>query len=134
MNINEDQLVSEVLTNNQVLYDKISGSLHCSPQEVPDALREVIRFLFLTTKNTDGLLTPSVRVDQAWHEFILCTRAYWEFCQQNFGHMIHHYPGGLSVTNKAQFSRTLELYNEYFQTPPPRYWGVQQSCGGCESQ
>ena len=35
---------------------------------------------------------PSQVVDVAWHEFILSTRAYEEFCQNAFGRFLHHMP------------------------------------------
>jgi hypothetical protein len=37
---------------------------------------------------------PSVAVDEAWHEFILMTRRYEEFCTQAFGRYLHHAPAG----------------------------------------
>ena len=35
---------------------------------------------------------PSEIADQLWHEFILYTRAYKEFCQKAFGGYFHHTP------------------------------------------
>lgn len=35
---------------------------------------------------------PSVAVDTAWHEFILLTQQYADFCQQAFGKFLHHAP------------------------------------------
>ncbi|MDG9666132.1 hypothetical protein ONV78_00210 [Hahella sp. CR1] len=35
---------------------------------------------------------PSQAVDVAWHEFILFTRAYEQFCQKCFGRFLHHTP------------------------------------------
>ena len=35
---------------------------------------------------------PSVAVDTAWHEFILLTQHYADFCQQAFGKFLHHAP------------------------------------------
>ncbi len=37
---------------------------------------------------------PSVAVDEAWHEFILMTRRYEEFCTRAFGRYLHHAPAG----------------------------------------
>jgi hypothetical protein len=38
---------------------------------------------------------PSRAVDIAWHEMILMTRAYHEFCERAFGHYLHHSPEAL---------------------------------------
>ena len=35
---------------------------------------------------------PSQAVDEAWHEFILSTRFYNQFCQKAFGRYLHHTP------------------------------------------
>jgi hypothetical protein len=35
---------------------------------------------------------PSQVADDLWHEFILYTRAYDEFCQNAFGQFLHHTP------------------------------------------
>lgn len=35
---------------------------------------------------------PSRAVDEAWHEFILDTRAYTSFCEDAFGEYLHHTP------------------------------------------
>lgn len=35
---------------------------------------------------------PSQAVDAAWHEFILLTRAYEEFCKNGMGRFLHHTP------------------------------------------
>lgn len=35
---------------------------------------------------------PSQVVDVAWHEFILFTRDYRDFCQRGLGHFLHHVP------------------------------------------
>jgi hypothetical protein len=41
---------------------------------------------------SDVPLSPSERVDEGWHNFILFTKDYADFCQSNFGHFIHHTP------------------------------------------
>jgi hypothetical protein len=35
---------------------------------------------------------PSQVVDDLWHEFILYTKSYQQFCQQAFGRFLHHTP------------------------------------------
>lgn len=38
---------------------------------------------------------PSQAVDDLWHEFILYTKAYDEFCQRAFGRFLHHTPAAV---------------------------------------
>lgn len=61
-----------------------------------------LRFLTLTLINRGGVV-PTPLADVFWHEFILFTAAYADFCQKHFGRFIHHQPhtaggnqGGLS--------------------------------------
>lgn len=129
-------LASRVLADNPILFDKIMATIDCDRNEVPVALLEVIRFLSLIANSNDGQLTPSHRVDLVWHEFILCTRAYLQFCNKHFDRMIHHTPGGSKEDNQAQFQKTLQLYEQAFGPPNELYWGTRQSppeCGACES-
>ena len=130
-------LSSRLLEDNAILFSKISAALNCEESEVPTALGEVIRFMYLANLNDDGMLTPSVVVDLAWHEFILCTRAYAQFCSSQFGEFIHHAPGGSKEKNQQQFQRTLANYQTIFGEPNKHYWGPTAktviSCGECES-
>ncbi|MDQ8038693.1 MAG: hypothetical protein REI12_14825 [Pedobacter sp.] len=39
-----------------------------------------------------GVSMPSQAVDELWHDFILSTRHYREFCRRAFGRYLHHHP------------------------------------------
>ncbi len=41
---------------------------------------------------------PSQVVDDAWHEFILSTRIYGDFCRRAFGYFLHHTPAEAMAT------------------------------------
>ena len=98
-----------------------------------ELLVEILRFLGLIA-TTERQLTPSETVDRGWHEFILCTRTYSEFCQRYFGRTIHHEPGGDEGRNRQQFRETLQLYCACYGTPPARFWHEPESpCGACEA-
>ena len=125
-------LALELLQKQPVLRDKISSGTHVQDREVPRLLTEVLRFLHLVAVG-DQVLTPSRPVDLAWHEFILCTRTYGDFCRRYFGRMIHHQPGGMEDENNSQFDQTLALYQRYFGPPPAAYWLPGADCGACRS-
>ena len=55
-----------------------------------NALRDYFRFC-LQAGNT-MVSMPSQVVDAAWHEFILFTRSYKEFCTRALGRFLHHTP------------------------------------------
>jgi len=51
---------------------------------------------------------PSKAVDAAWHEFIVLTKAYADFCQQAFGKYLHHTPKAMMETpTKDALANTL---------------------------
>jgi hypothetical protein len=41
---------------------------------------------------TNLCMTPTKEIDDAWHEFILHTKLYAEYCFEKFGRFIHHVP------------------------------------------
>jgi len=71
------------------------------------AFEEVLKYLWLSQKHTIDLETntensdfPSQcfmprsmrEIDEMWHEFILFTQAYSDFCMKYFGEYMHHLP------------------------------------------
>ena len=55
---------------------------------------------------------PSKVVDNLWHEFILNTREYEQFCQQAFGRYLHHTPmdsAQYSVKSKKYFRKMQKI-------------------------
>jgi len=49
--------------------------------------------LFLSASCSASGSVPTLEVDEAWHEFILHTKQYADYCSQKFGRFIHHVPG-----------------------------------------
>lgn len=58
--------------------------------EVLEGLRDY--FLISNTAGRRMVAMPSQAVDDAWHEFILFTRQYEQFCHRAFGRFLHHTP------------------------------------------
>lgn len=87
------------------LYDKLRGKYpdlslkDC--QLVGHALRQF--FLAYLKSGKQYISMPSQVVDDLWHEFILYTRNYAEFCRRAFGGFLHHTPaaalGGKQKSN-----------------------------------
>jgi hypothetical protein len=55
---------------------------------------QALRQFFLAYHQSEGqpVAMPSQVVDDLWHEFILYTRNYQDFCQRAFGQFLHHTP------------------------------------------
>ena len=88
---------------------------------------EMVRFLDLCHASPGGL-SPSKKVDKAWHEFLLFTREYEEFCRERYGSFIHHDPS--ESADPAAYEATRDAYAARFGPPPSRIWPSSSSGGG----
>lgn len=88
------QLFIERYRFGSVLAKKIAATYpHLTPVDVERVIKG-LREYFLICQQTGrkAVAMPSQVVDVAWHEFILNTRAYQNFCQQGLGRFLHHTP------------------------------------------
>jgi hypothetical protein len=75
----------------------------------------------------------SLRVDEVWHQFILFTAQYLDFCQRFFGRYIHHSPSNAPETENeiavpvASFAMFRERYQELFGSSLPDIWYDEKS-------
>ncbi len=72
---------------------------------------EVKRHLFLALTLDDRTLPVfSTRIDEAWHQFILFTREYHDFCTRFAGHYLHHSPRESSSSGRGSKPLTFEEF------------------------
>lgn len=89
---------------------------------VEKALKQFFAMFLLASykrhvKNDNFLMTSKV-VDELWHEFVLDTRSYHDFCNKTFGKYLHHAPAGTSSSNKEKEAlkntyKTSKVLKEY---------------------
>ena len=89
-------------------------------------IEEYKRFCFLAV-TSEGQVTPSDAVDQAWHLHLTYSRDYWEhFCPEVLGSDLHHGPtkGGHAERSRffEQYAATLLRYEQTFGPPPTDIW------------
>lgn len=132
-----DNWAQDLLIQTPMLSDKIATKLVLEQADfVKQGLIETLRFLTLCA-GQNGALTPSKRVDDIWHEFILFTKTYQTFCEDKYGRFIHHQPSQKDHENDIQYRHTLACYVEVFGQADDQYWprpdaSVSQ-CGPCEN-
>ena len=80
---------------------RIEDHLGCSKHQAETLFEEMKQYLVSTRART-GSRSPSKNVDVAWHEFILFTRDYAEFCDEYLGCFVHHVPTPRLVPNGPQ--------------------------------
>ena len=70
----------------------------------------------------------SLRVDHIWHQFILFTREYIDYCRRNFDRYIQHAPStapvheGTARLTPLTFRMFADRYEELFGEPLPDVW------------
>lgn len=135
--LDPQKLARSVLAQHPALAQKIAKATLASVADVEHGLEEAIKFLSLASEHSASECTPSQRVDLVWHEFILFTRLYANFCQQHFGKYIHHEPAADGKACSTAYEHTLELYLQRFGQPDPAWWNVkskeQAGCGMCDA-
>lgn len=76
----------------------------------------------------------SEKVDEVWHQFILFTPQYHEFCEQMLGRYLHHVPETSFASVPSEHKKNLrELYTETFTGISP-LWNLNANsdpCDGC---
>lgn len=90
---------------------------------VDGAVNEYIRFLELHVAYPNTTIVPGKVVDKVWHDHILHTRDYIQFCEKSFGSYFHHDPKDRSSDKVMDLRPTCELYRtRYGHSVPKAYW------------
>lgn len=85
------------------------------------AVREAKRLLYLSSL-CEMEVSPSKRIDYAWHEMLMFTRFYQEF-STFIGKYVHHDPTPGIPDNGNLYANTKQLYTKHFGiVPDPYYW------------
>ena len=93
------------------------------------ALDEYKKFVYLGIIS-DFQVTPSKVIDIVWHEHLLFTKGYRQFCSEVIKYEFDHYPELVPITQQteqfnAQYLQTLDLYRtEFNSTPPAEIWEI----------
>lgn len=131
-------LAQKVFDRTPELKNRIIQKCEINEHEVIDAFTELLKF-FHVISLSKRQCTPSLVIDNIWHEFILFTREYQAFCNEHFGRFIHHSPGGLIENNHAQYLYTLQKIRDEFKSINQTYWPLPATmcadfeCGSCDS-
>lgn len=94
---------------------------------------EMMKFLYLCATN-EGSMAPPEDIDEIWHNFILFTGDYADFCQEKVGMFLHHQP--LTVAQRAQsdgsmIERTLSAAHAAFGDDLSAHWEFTKIPGSC---
>ena len=116
-------------SSTQAFADKISRKHGWTKTFALKAVAEYKKFIYLGVVG-DFHVTPSKFIDVVWHEHILFTNAYNDFCAEIIEYRFEHYPELINVESEteiynAQYIKTLEFYfGEFGKIPPANIWAV----------
>ena len=82
---------------NENIISRFTDKYNIIDDEAVDIFNETKKFLYLTHFDKVFITNDIVILDEMWHNFILFTNEYHDFCQANFGKFKHHLP-----TSKAE--------------------------------
>lgn len=96
--------------------------------DAPNLLNEMLRYLKMKILK-HGNFPAAAEVDCMWHSFILCSKAYRSFCnEENRGIYLDHEPGTFHLSSQngiSAYEAGLAKYEEVFgEVPPEKYWSV----------
>jgi len=83
------------------LVKRLVRKLNIKPEEA-EALFSALKDFLRWCATTRGPHTPTPEVDIAWHEFILFTRDYADFCARYAGRFLHHQPATAQASAECQ--------------------------------
>ncbi|CAD1794771.1 glycine-rich domain-containing protein [Xanthomonas arboricola pv. juglandis] len=107
---------------------KYANEVGISKKNASEHASEVIRYLALCALYPQKKFPMARTVDRFWHEFIVNTVDYVNFCKAVAGRYIHHKPagssandGGVDLMGDYKFFRF--AYERHFgEAPPPQFW------------
>jgi hypothetical protein len=115
------------------LIEKLLADHVCASKDEAEVLfREVKRYFFLNRADQGKIWEMhSFRIDEIWHQFVLFTRQYMEFCTRYYGMYLPHSPSNApeapknsptQTTPVATFREFRAYYEKVFGEPLPDCW------------
>lgn len=113
--------MSEIYRNQSVV-ERIAKENDVSEQEAERYFQGLLEFLAVAAEAEEPV-SPSLPIDAAWHAFILHTRDYAAYCDEQFGEFVHHQPtGNPRATNLENYSRARSLAADRFDALDADVW------------
>ena len=94
-------------------------------EEAEKWLDEYRKWVALRRCFEGAYMVPTAVVDEVWHEHIVDTRRYTDFCERVFGRYLHHEPiidpsENQSKSAKQAFTFTKQMWAKCFGSDPMR--------------
>lgn len=100
----------KILNSDETLRERINLNLNYTKKKLDELILEFVKFLIVKAYFPDQYILPSQEIDVVWHQFILHTEIYRDFCIRHFGFYIDHRP----LNKNPEFKDTIRLLKRYF--------------------
>lgn len=115
---------------------RLQRKLGLTQEQATALFEDTKRFLYICGIVPGGAgYSPTPIIDEGWHNFILFTKEYQEFCHQFFGRFIHHVPKNKAegeIGGKYSGERTLNVAREVFGDTLSANWLYPATADCCE--
>tara|TARA_R110002073_G_scaffold163599_5_gene319753 strand:+ start:4520 stop:4930 length:411 start_codon:yes stop_codon:yes gene_type:complete len=93
-------------------------------EDVEAVRLEYLKFMSIVAENPGVSLGMSGVVDKYWHEHILYTQDYRNFCNRKVGYFVDHAPGSTPIGEEflERYRRTIRLLSNKFGEVNTRIW------------
>lgn len=104
-----DQLRSMLAYRNEDVIFRFTDQFAVSEAEAEDLFTETIKFLYLSQLPATFINDDLLILDEMWHNFILFTPAYHDFCNVHFdGIYFHHVPATKAERMQRELDRAAD--------------------------
>ncbi len=122
-------------SHRQSICRRVSTKQDISLADANIILDDLLVFLSASAAWPETRFSPPPQMDDLWHEFILHTHAYIDFCQSVSIAYIHHVPHGdiNSVLEDVTGPQLNHVFDELGISYTKQYWeNFDAECHGCD--
>lgn len=87
----ENMLNTVMAYEHPELVERFKRKFELTGADATQLFADTKRYLYLCAVTNKPLAPPAV-IDHGWHEFLMYTKDYQEFCATHFGKFVHHTP------------------------------------------
>ena len=105
--------------SNERVLERYAKEHRLPMSEAERHFRELMKFLAICAMMPFPC-TPSAKMNEVWHNFLLHTSEYYEFCLAEFGRIIHHSPS--PFPENVKYRKTRQIAKKMFGELDPELW------------
>ena len=105
--------------------DRLQRTTSLSQSQAEELFEDTKQFLYLCARHPNVTI-PTKALDEGWHNFILFTEDYANFCEKLLGKFVHHRPksprDSIPARQQAAYESMLRIARDEFTFPLSTNW------------